>query len=56
MMGAHQPEKGIVDMPLRTPLDLYLNEMGDIYDAEQRITQILPTLASEVTDTQAQSA
>jgi len=43
-------------MPLRTPLDLYLNEMGDIYDAEQRITQILPTLASEATDTQAKSA
>jgi ferritin-like metal-binding protein YciE len=51
-----QNQKGNADMPLQTPLDLFLHEMGDIYDAEQRIAQILPTLASEATDTQAQSA
>lgn len=42
-------------MPMQSPMDLLLHELGDIYDAEQRIAQILPQLASESTDPQAQN-
>ena len=41
-------------MPMQSPMDLFLHELGDIYDAEQRIAQILPQLASESADPQAQ--
>ncbi len=43
-------------MAVKTPFDLFLIEMGDIYDAEQRIAQILPALANESSDPQAQNA
>jgi ferritin-like metal-binding protein YciE len=32
-------------MPVQTPKELFLHELGDIYDAEQRITNILPEMA-----------
>lgn len=37
-------------MPMQSPMDLFLHELGDIYDAEQRIAQILPQLANESAD------
>lgn len=41
-------------MPMQSPMDLFVHELGDMYDAEQRIAQILPQLASESTDPQVQ--
>jgi ferritin-like metal-binding protein YciE len=35
-------------------MDLFLHELGDIYDAEQRIVQILPQLAGESANPQTQ--
>jgi ferritin-like metal-binding protein YciE len=35
---------------MQTPNDLFLHEIEDMYDAEQRILQALPKLASEVQD------
>ena len=32
-------------MQMQTPQDLFLYELGDIYDAEQRIVQMLPAMA-----------
>ncbi len=43
-------------MPMNSPQELLLHDLGDIYDAEQRILQILPTLASECQDPQATQA
>ena len=43
-------------MQMQTPQDLFLYELGDIYDAEQRIVQLLPAMAKECTDQQTQSA
>ncbi len=43
-------------MAMQTPQDLFLHDLGDIYDAENRILQILPTLAQESSDPQAQQA
>jgi ferritin-like metal-binding protein YciE len=43
-------------MPMNTPQELFLHEMGDIYDAEQRILQMLQTLASESYDPMATQA
>jgi ferritin-like metal-binding protein YciE len=37
-------------MPVQTQKDLFLHELGDIYDAEQRITNILPEMAKEAQD------
>ncbi len=35
------------DMPMQTAQDLFIHALGDMYDAEQRIAQMLPTLALE---------
>jgi ferritin-like metal-binding protein YciE len=43
-------------MPMNSPHELFLHEIGDIYDAEQRILQILPALASESNDPMATQA
>lgn len=43
-------------MPMQTAQDLFLYELGDIYDAEGRIAQMLPSLASECTDAQVRNA
>jgi len=37
-------------MPVQTQKELFLHELGDIYDAEQRITNILPEMAKEAQD------
>ena len=37
-------------MPVQTQKELFLHELGDIYDAEQRITQILPEMVQEAQD------
>ena len=43
-------------MPMQSAMDLYMHELGDIYDAENRIAQMLPQLLKETQDTQAQQA
>ena len=43
-------------MAINSPKELFLHEMGDIYNAEQMITQILPALAQESENQQAQQA
>ena len=43
-------------MPMQNPRDLFLHEMSDMYDAEQRILQMLPTMAQECNDPQVKSA
>ena len=43
-------------MPMNTPMELFMHDLGDIYDAEHRILQILQTLASESNDSQATQA
>ena len=43
-------------MPMNTLQELFTHELGDIYDAEQRILQILPTLVSDCADPQAKQA
>ncbi len=43
-------------MPINNTQELFIYELGDTYDAEQRILQILPTLASESQDPQAKQA
>jgi ferritin-like metal-binding protein YciE len=43
-------------MPMNSPQELFLHELGDIYDAEQRILPILQTLASESQDPRATQA
>lgn len=42
-------------MPMQSLMDLFLHELGDIYDAEQRVVQILPQLAGESADPQTQN-
>jgi ferritin-like metal-binding protein YciE len=37
-------------MPITTPQQLFLHELGDMYDAEQRIEQMLPTIIHECAD------
>lgn len=34
-------------MAMQSPQDLFMHELGDIYDAEQRIVKILPVMAQE---------
>lgn len=34
-------------MGMQTPQDLFLHELGDMYDAERRILQMLPAMATE---------
>src|SRR5258708_20144051 len=40
--------KGVArTMPMQSLIALFLHELGDIYDAQQRIAQILPQLPAE---------
>lgn len=43
-------------MPMQQPKDLFIHEMSDMYDAEQRILQMLPIMAQECTDANVQQA
>lgn len=43
-------------MPMQNPKDLFIHEMGDMFDAEQRILQMLPLLAKECHNPQVKSA
>src|SRR5690348_16057362 len=43
-------------MPMTSPSELFLHELGDIYDEENRLLQILPALASEVDNQQVKQA
>lgn len=43
-------------MSMTSPSDLFLHELGDIYDEENRLLQILPALASEVDNQQVKQA
>jgi ferritin-like metal-binding protein YciE len=43
-------------MPMQTPKDLFIHEMGDMFDAEQRILQMLPLMAKECNNQQVKSA
>ena len=43
-------------MGMQTPQDLFLHELGDMYDAEQRILQMLPTMAKECDNDQVRQA
>nr|BBH90563.1 hypothetical protein KTC_53140 [Thermosporothrix sp. COM3] len=43
-------------MAMQTPLELFLHELSDMYDAEKRIAQTLPILANESTDQQLKDA
>lgn len=43
-------------MAMNSPRDLFVHEMSDIYDAEQRILQMLPKMASESNNQQVKSA
>lgn len=43
-------------MAIQNVQQLFVHELGDIYDAEQRILQMLPQMANESSDGQAKSA
>lgn len=43
-------------MGMQTPQDLFLHELGDMYDAEQRILQMLPAMAKECDNDQVRQA
>ena len=43
-------------MPIQNVQQLFVHELGDIYDAEQRILQMLPQMANESSDGQIKSA
>jgi ferritin-like metal-binding protein YciE len=43
-------------MPIHEPLDLFLHDLGAMYDAEQCMTTMLPVLASECSDSQVQAS
>src|SRR5215469_1123627 len=43
-------------MPMQTPMDLFVHELGDIYDEENRLLQILPALADEASNPQVKNA
>lgn len=43
-------------MAMQTAQDLFMHELRDMYDAEQRIAQMLPQLASEADNPQVQQA
>lgn len=43
-------------MAMKTPKDLFIHELGDIYDAEQKIAQMLPVMAKECNNAQIKSA
>ncbi len=43
-------------MTMQTARDLFVHEMGDMFDAEQRILQMLPLMAKECNNAQVKSA
>jgi ferritin-like metal-binding protein YciE len=43
-------------MAITTAKDLFIHELGDIYDAEQRILKMLPTMAQECANAQVSNA
>ncbi len=43
-------------MAIQNVQQLFVHELGDIYDAEQRILQMLPQMANEASDGQVKSA
>lgn len=43
-------------MAITSPKELFIHELGDIYDAEQKILKMLPTMAKESDDPQVKSA
>jgi ferritin-like metal-binding protein YciE len=43
-------------MAIQNVRQLFIHELGDIYDAEQRILQMLPQMANEASDGQVKSA
>lgn len=48
--------KEMYAMAMKTPRDLFLHELSDTYDAEKRVLEMLPTLASESTDKELSAA
>lgn len=42
-------------MSMQNPQDLFIHELGDILDAEQKIAQILPVMAQEVNNPEVKS-
>ena len=43
-------------MTMKSPKDLFVHEMSDMYDAEQRILQMLPMMAQECNNSQVKNA
>ncbi|HZS78547.1 MAG TPA: ferritin-like domain-containing protein [Ktedonobacteraceae bacterium] len=43
-------------MAMKNPQQLFLHELGDMYDAEQRILHMLPLMANEVENSEVKSA
>src|SRR5262245_52600360 len=43
-------------MPMNSPMDLFVHELGDVYDMENRLLQILPAMAKEVDNAQVRQA
>src|SRR5215469_6099022 len=43
-------------MPIHEPLDLFLHDLGAMYDAEQSMTTMLPVLATECPDSQVKAS
>ncbi len=43
-------------MAITSPQELFLHELSDMYDAEQRISKMLPVMAKECQDPQVKSA
>ena len=43
-------------MPMQQPREFFVHGLSDIYDAEQRILQVLPLMTKECTDPQISSA
>ncbi len=43
-------------MAMKSPQELFLHELGDMYDAEQRIAKMLPEMAKECNNAQLKNA
>jgi ferritin-like metal-binding protein YciE len=43
-------------MAIKSPQELFLHELSDMYDAERRIAKMLPLMANEVDNTQVKNA
>ena len=55
-LGARMTKESDSAMPMQTAQDLFIHELGDMYDAEQRIAQMLPMLATECNNDQVRTA